>query len=1186
MSRTKQILILAAVLVAAVGLFWTFAQPVAPVPAGNAYGPEQDAPAAGTASVAGTRRPSGQALSQWLQASSDQTAGRAADYQIDDPRPRDENGQLLPFRDRMLSGVVPRALDAAAEGSVMELQLFPDVAFRVRVTGVWRDDQEIRMVGELEGQSPGDQWSMSKMRDQTRALIEVPSQNRAYEIIRQPGGRYSVKEWLFSDVRCVRTAPDGASADSGMPLPQVAPGSTNPPISPAAVPVLNSRPEATAVIYLDFDGEVVSGTSWAGGSTINALPARMTAAQIEETWRRVANHFAVFDVNVTTDRSAFDAAPGNRKTHCIITPTTDAAPGAGGVAYLFSFTNPSNLTKVCWTFIDQDPADCALVCSHEIGHTLGLNHHGRVATASAPREEYYRGHGTGETGWGPFMGAPYGKNLLQWSRGEYARANNSAQDDLAMISTRARIPYLADDHGDTPATATTIQSGTAETAQIQRNMDSDFFLVELDTGPQPVRVTLPVGTMLDVEIRVYDTAERLLRSVNPVTTLAAETTFDFDVWEDVYIEVRGAGKAPVTGDGYSNYSSLGTYTLLAGTGTGTGPAVALSPLALPGFRTQEGSASPSASLLVRARRLTGPLTVRAPPHYEVSLDNATFSPSVQPTPGNPVHVRLGSSSPAGVRRGSVEASSTGATPRSVPVVGLVFGALGGSMSFIQGALEKLHYFDLSEPPSAKFQNDYTLQFVDYLEHFDGLLQQGVPDRQARADTIMHMMGYRPSTGNFDYDSGYLPVGVAYGARARLGLPPQRDRLQDFVRAARTLDERPVPVAIPVGGFNGLSGAPWSASYGMAAAFRDLFASREFRDRHGDVRLMTSSAFYNWLRDTMFPGRAMGADGPAALLDLLENGFQADYPTLSTRRAMARGAAAAFRSVYATVLLTEARGSNDGSNVEAPFQRRLHMAALRHQLWGDWSFHDRSPELSRERVLEILQLADIDAPPAVSVPRDGRDLVFDLGVVGEVAPINTDVRYSLTWADGTALPAAAWIDADGLVTVPAGLLAGGPATIVVRAENLAGISSRAIALEMPPADGGNSLVGLGAEWLASYGLTGCVASGVHDDGDNYCLVTEYAFGLDPRSADAATHTMSRNGDYMILEWKALKQGVSYTVESTTDLSGGHWQAVEVVPYVTAASDGEHQRQAVVLPVPGDQSRSFYRVVARFEEPALP
>lgn len=44
--------------------------------------------------------------------------------------------------------------------------------------------------------------------------------------------------------------------------------------------------------------------------------------------------------------------------------------------------------------------------SHEAAHTLGLSHDGQGA------ESLYQGHGN----WGPIMGAPWNKNVTQFSR--------------------------------------------------------------------------------------------------------------------------------------------------------------------------------------------------------------------------------------------------------------------------------------------------------------------------------------------------------------------------------------------------------------------------------------------------------------------------------------------------------------------------------------------------------------------------------------------------------------------------------------------------------------------------------------------------------------------------------------------------------------------------------------------------
>ena len=76
---------------------------------------------------------------------------------------------------------------------------------------------------------------------------------------------------------------------------------------------LHSKPGASKTIYLDFNGHVLTGTAWNTGlaDPINA-PAWTTDADattfndsertsIQYIWQRVAEDFAPFDVDVTTE---------------------------------------------------------------------------------------------------------------------------------------------------------------------------------------------------------------------------------------------------------------------------------------------------------------------------------------------------------------------------------------------------------------------------------------------------------------------------------------------------------------------------------------------------------------------------------------------------------------------------------------------------------------------------------------------------------------------------------------------------------------------------------------------------------------------------------------------------------------------------------------------------------------------
>ena len=76
-------------------------------------------------------------------------------------------------------------------------------------------------------------------------------------------------------------------------------------------PAPHSRPSATRKIFLDFDGHVTSGAKWASGATIttpaydaDGNPASFSAtekAYMYAIWRAVAEDFAAFDVDVTTE---------------------------------------------------------------------------------------------------------------------------------------------------------------------------------------------------------------------------------------------------------------------------------------------------------------------------------------------------------------------------------------------------------------------------------------------------------------------------------------------------------------------------------------------------------------------------------------------------------------------------------------------------------------------------------------------------------------------------------------------------------------------------------------------------------------------------------------------------------------------------------------------------------------------
>src|SRR5215203_2243951 len=128
-------------------------------------------------------------------------------------------------------------------------------------------------------------------------------------------------------------------------------------VSPAGYPyeqtfLLHSRPASTKVVYLDFDGHDASATSWGSDAIgrpfdLDSDPTTFSNTErdrIQYIWLRVAEDFALYDIDVTTQdpglealrkSSASDLAYGIRVV--IGGSSSDWFGSAGGVAYVGSF---------------------------------------------------------------------------------------------------------------------------------------------------------------------------------------------------------------------------------------------------------------------------------------------------------------------------------------------------------------------------------------------------------------------------------------------------------------------------------------------------------------------------------------------------------------------------------------------------------------------------------------------------------------------------------------------------------------------------------------------------------------------------------------------------------------------------------------------------------------------------------
>lgn len=347
--------------------------------------------------------------------------------------------------------------------------------------------------------------------------------------------------------------------------------------------LLHSRPGAHRVIYLDFNGGLVSNTAWNsayGVTTIDAQPFDLDGSpatfnstelqRIQNIWRRVAEDYAPFDVDVTTEEPSPDAMARTSNsdqdygTRVMVTrdwtKLTSSPCGCGGIAYVGVYNYTSEVYKPAWVYFDNlgngNEKYVAEAISHEAGHNLGLSHDGSTSTS------YYQGHGSGATGWAPIMGVGYYKELTQWSKGEYANATQT-QDDLQVIQNYGGT-LRADDHGDSLAGASWLSaSGGSLTGSgvISTRNDVDVFAFYSGDGSIGLNVTpAAIGPDLDIAAALYDAAGTQLAYSNPSDALNASITLANVPAGTYYLAVDGTGKGDPT-TGYSDYASLGEYTV-------------------------------------------------------------------------------------------------------------------------------------------------------------------------------------------------------------------------------------------------------------------------------------------------------------------------------------------------------------------------------------------------------------------------------------------------------------------------------------------------------------------------------------------------------------------------------------------------------------------------------------------------
>jgi hypothetical protein len=321
---------------------------------------------------------------------------------------------------------------------------------------------------------------------------------------------------------------------------------------------LHSRAGASRVLYLNF-----KGLGNYPAFSLDKVPSTFSDAEktmIQNIFLRVKEDYAAFDVDITTE--APTSVVGKTGAMILITPQTSTA---GGYAYLGSFTKLQITNPIAFCFpnnlanAEKPIAECI---SHELGHTLGLNHQGTNTVG------YYTGHGDGETGWAPIMGVGYYKNLTQWSKGEYANANN--KEDAYNVMLARGLPTRVDDHGNSLAFASAMTSvvsngfnNLSTAGVIASPSDVDVHSFSAGAGDVSFTLSVPAGVSnLDAAMSLIDSTGKVLATSNNASALGTTLTAKLTGSATYYLSITGAGKGDPKTTGYSNYGSIGQYTIV------------------------------------------------------------------------------------------------------------------------------------------------------------------------------------------------------------------------------------------------------------------------------------------------------------------------------------------------------------------------------------------------------------------------------------------------------------------------------------------------------------------------------------------------------------------------------------------------------------------------------------------------
>lgn len=206
----------------------------------------------------------------------------------------------------------------------------------------------------------------------------------------------------------------------------------------------------TKVIMLDFDGHNVHNTSWNySGKDFYCEPADLTKQQQDSIFKVVTEDWSPWNVKVTMNESDYENGPVDGRTRVVFTKTWQWYGQAGGVSYINSMFWGDNTP--CFVFsglLGNKTKYVSEAATHEVGHTVGLNHYPDWLSDCTQPSQYWTGVGEGTMSYCNIMGAGYYKNIVAFENHARSLWNCDGYDNQIDIITQAlgeRLDYIGND---------------------------------------------------------------------------------------------------------------------------------------------------------------------------------------------------------------------------------------------------------------------------------------------------------------------------------------------------------------------------------------------------------------------------------------------------------------------------------------------------------------------------------------------------------------------------------------------------------------------------------------------------------------------------------------------------------------------------------------------------------------------